>query len=247
LLKTESGTADTDGVSSEPHAAVREPLERGEAGASARRKYEKLHEARAQQARDKYGRLSGLYLAATDEPQSMRAWGLGANGEQRLGAYLDKIDDGSSVIVLHDRRIPGSSANIDHIAITRSGVYAVDAKNIKGKVQRIDRGGWLSTDRRLYVAGRDRTALVDGMTGQLSAIRSAIGRPLIEELELSVTGVLCFVEAEWPLFLARPLRLGSIWIEWSRSLAERLRSTGALSPEDVRRLAVHIGQALPSA
>ena len=175
------------------------------------------------------------------------AAGMAVNGEQRLGAFLDSLDDDASVIVLHDRRVPGTKTNIDHIAITCSGVYAVDAKNYKGKVRRVDRGGWLSTDRRLYVAGRDRTKLVDGMSGQLKAIRTAIGQPLIEELGLSVTGVICFVEAEWPLLFAKPLRLGSIWIEWSKSLAKRLRGAGALSPEDVRRLAAHIGHALPSA
>ncbi len=37
--------------------------------------------------------------------------------------------------MLHDRRIPGSRANIDHIAIATSGVWVIDAKRYKGKVQ----------------------------------------------------------------------------------------------------------------
>jgi hypothetical protein len=35
--------------------------------------------------------------------------------------------------VLHDRRIPGTQANIDHIAITSTGIYVIDAKRHVGK------------------------------------------------------------------------------------------------------------------
>lgn len=194
-----------------------EPLERGNAGASARRKHQRLHEARATKARERLGRLSGLYLAVTDDPQSTHAWGIGSNGERRLGAFLDSLNDDASVVMLHDRRVPGSRANIDHIAITRSGVYAIDAKNYTGKVQRVDKGGWLSSEERLHVGGRDRTRLVAGMRSQLAAIRTAIGEPLVAELGLTMSGVLCFVDAEWPLF-AKPFKLGGVWIEWAESL-----------------------------
>ncbi len=45
-------------------------LDRGTAGASARRRYERLHEQREQAARDRLGkRLGGLYLALSTEPQ----------------------------------------------------------------------------------------------------------------------------------------------------------------------------------
>ena len=39
-----------------------------------------------------------------------------------------------SIAVLHDRRIPGSKANIDHIAITAAGIWVIDAKRYKGDV-----------------------------------------------------------------------------------------------------------------
>lgn len=75
---------------------------------------------------------------------------------QLLGEYLETLHDERSVIVLHDRRIPGTRSNIDYIAITRSGgVWAIDAKNYTGKVQRVDKGGRLSTDFHLYVGRRD--------------------------------------------------------------------------------------------
>ena len=111
-------------------------------------------------------RLGGLYLALSDEPQSTVAWGSAARANGLLGEYLESLHDGARVIVLHDRRIPGSRANIDHIAICRSGIYAIDAKNYTGKVQRIDKGGWFSTDAALRRQARLREARArDGETG----------------------------------------------------------------------------------
>jgi hypothetical protein len=59
-------------------------LDRGVPGASARRRYERLHTAREQQARDKFGRLSGVYLALTNDPQSTAAWAQGSRGDMIL-------------------------------------------------------------------------------------------------------------------------------------------------------------------
>jgi hypothetical protein len=178
-------------LDAEEAPAGRPPLARGEAGGSARRMYECLHERREKRAREKLGRLSGIYLALTDDPQSTRAWGVGSSGERRLGAYLDALDDDESLIVLHDRRAPGTRANIDHLAISRAGVFVIDAKNYTGKVQKIDRGGWFSSDARLYVGRRDCTNLVAGIRKQVEAVRNALGPAVIAELSPSVTSVPC--------------------------------------------------------
>jgi hypothetical protein len=223
-------------------------LERGTAGASARRRYERLHEQREQAARNRLGkRLGGLYLALSTEPQSTVAWAQGARGERLLGEYLEKLHDDSTVIVLHDRRIPGSRANLDHIAITRSGeVWAIDAKNYTGKVQRIDKGGWFSTDERLYVGRRDCSKLVAGMAKQVNAIKSAIGEPVMQEFDVTIRAALCFVDAEWSLF-AKPFALDGVWVGWAKALGTPLQAEGALGPEQVQLLARRVAEALPTA
>src|SRR6266545_60432 len=104
--------------------------------------------------------------------------------------------------------------NIDHLAISRSGVFVIDAKNYTGKVQQIEKGGWFSTDLRLYVGRRDCTTLVSGMGKQVDAIRTALGQPVMEEFQVEVRAALCFVDAEWSLF-ARPFQLGGVWVGWS--------------------------------
>jgi hypothetical protein len=221
-------------------------LDRGTAGASARRRYERLHEQREQVARDRLGkRLGGLYLALSTEPQSTVAWAQGARGERLLGEYLEKLHDDTTVIVLHDRRIPGSRANVDHIAVTREGgVWAIDAKNYTGKVERIDKGGWFSTDERLYVGRRDCSKLVGGMAKQVEAIKHALCEPVMQEFDVTVKAALCFVNAEWSLF-AKPFALDGVWIGWAKALGTRLQAEGALAPEHLRLLARRVAEALP--
>jgi hypothetical protein len=249
LIATDSGATphspDAHPTPAEP-PPKKKPLDRGTAGASAAREWARRHEQREQQARDRYGRLSRIYLGLTNDPQATQAWAVGTNGERALGSLLSKLDDDSSVIVLHDRRIPRSRANIDHVAITRNGIHVIDAKNYTGKVQRVDRGGWFSSDLRLYVAGRNRTPLISAMEKQVDAIRAAMGQPLLEEFELRVRPALCFVAADWSLF-AKPFEIGGVWVGWGNALADRIREDGPLAPEHVRAIAERVAAALPPA
>ena len=52
------------------------------------------------------------------EPLRAHEWEQGASGERIVGARLDRID---GIEVLHDRRVPGTRATIDHIAIGPGG------------------------------------------------------------------------------------------------------------------------------
>jgi hypothetical protein len=52
-----------------------------------------------------------------------------------LGAALDRLRS-ETLAVLHDRLIPGSNANIDHLAIGRAGVFVIDSKRYTGQVER---------------------------------------------------------------------------------------------------------------
>ena len=58
------------------------------------------------------------------ESQPTAAWKVGAEGEVRVAEVLASA---SGIEVLHDRLVPGSRANIDHIAVGPSGVFVIDA------------------------------------------------------------------------------------------------------------------------
>ncbi len=177
----------------------------GTAGSSARREFERRKAAREQRIRAKHPKLGGLILALSDEPQSTTAWDTGALGEERLGSRLN-ASESATCRVLHDRRMPGSRANIDHLAVTPTGVYVIDAKRYKGRPQLRVEGGLLRQRvDRLVVGGRDCTKLVDGVLKQAEVVRSVVGD------RIPVHGVLCFVDADWPLiggsFVTREVRV----------------------------------------
>jgi hypothetical protein len=127
----------------------------GIAGASARREFERRKAKREERVRAKHTKLGGLILAISDEPQSTAAWDVGALGEERLGKGLDQLAS-DRLRLLHDRRIPKSKANIDHLAVTASGVYVIDAKKYRGRPHlRIDGGLFRPRVERLLVGSRD--------------------------------------------------------------------------------------------
>jgi hypothetical protein len=99
----------------------------GVAGWSARREYERRKARDEARLRQRWGKLGGMAVALSDEKQSTKAWATGAVGEERLGARLDSLASDTNA-ALHDRRIPGSKANIDHIAVTTAGIWVIDAK-----------------------------------------------------------------------------------------------------------------------
>lgn len=177
--------------------------------------------------RQKWGKFGGIAVALSDEKQSTKAWATGAVGEERLGARLDSLIS-ESIAVLHDRCIPGSKANIDHIAVTTAGIWVVDAKRYKGKPELRVEGGILRPRvEKVLVGRRDCTKLVDGVLKQVELVRDLVG-------EVPVTGALCFVEADWPL-IGGAFTTRGVHALWPKRLAKLLtEAAGAVEVVAVR-------------
>jgi hypothetical protein len=188
--------------------------EPGVAGGSARREYERRKAKDEERLRAKWGRFGGIAVALSDERQSTAAWEKGAVGEERLGARLDALAS-DDVAVLHDRRIPNSKANIDHIVITRAGVWVIDAKRYRGRPELRVEGGLLRPRVETLLVGRRHcTDLVDGVLKQVELVREvAEGVP--------ITGVLCFVEADWPL-IGGAFTTRGVHVLWPKRLVSLL-------------------------
>ena len=172
-----------------------------------------------------------LKLLAT--PQHIDAWRSGAAGERAVGARLDKLRT-AGVLTLHDRRVPGRRANIDHIAVSSAGVFVIDTKNVSGKVS--------PTRNGLRVAGRRRDQMISGVQGQIAVVRQ-----VLDDQSLSpdaIRGVLCFTRAELPWLRPSP---GGIALMNPRGLERKLRGPGTLSPAQVRDFATVLAQRLPMA
>lgn len=214
-------------------------LDRGVAGRSAEERYERLHARREQRIEEKWGRFAGLAKVLSEDPQSTTAWARGANGERRVGARLDDALDDTG-IVLHDRRIPGSRANIDHLAVAASGVWIVDSKRYSGTVQRRNVGGWLRPDVRLRVGRRDCTQALEGVTWQRDNVERALG-----DEDVPLEAVLCFVDSDWGWF-AKPFRFDNVWVTWPKELCRMVLRTGPLNAEDVERIARRLARCFPT-
>ena len=135
---------------------------------------------------------------------------------------------------LHDRRLPGSKANIDHLVVTASGVWVIDAKRYSGRVAKVDKGGWFRTDMRLTVGGRDRTKLIGGVHKQVGHVQAALAE--VPGDEPPVHGALCFVDADWALF-RKPMTFDGVLVTWSKALRKRLVEDGPVDEE--HRAAIH--------
>ncbi|MBO0901149.1 NERD domain-containing protein [Cellulomonas sp. zg-ZUI222] len=215
-------------------AAGMAPVDPGTAGSSARREYERRAAGREARIREAHPRLGGLILALSEEPQSTTAWARGARGEELLGARLDTLA-AQQVRVLHDRRIPRTRANIDHVAVGPTGVHVIDAKRYTGRPSREVEGGLFRPRvEKLVVGRRDCTRLVDGVLRQVDLVVSALrDRGLTE---VPVTGTLCFIEADWPL-VGGSFVIRDVAVVWPKKLAERLTAPGSLGETEV--VAVH--------
>jgi hypothetical protein len=209
------------------------------AGASARREYERRRRAREDRVRERLGPLAGVVLTLSGEPAHQRAWATGAAGEVKLAEKLERWTADADVVLLHDRRVPGSSANIDHIAVGPAGVFVMDAKRYKGRIA-VERRGGLFTERteHLVVRGTDRSKLVDGIVRQVDVVRGALG----VHGDVPVRGVLCFVDGDWPLL--GTLEVRGIPVLPPRKAARLCSAPGSLCREQVRAVALTLAAAL---
>jgi hypothetical protein len=215
-------------------------LDVGTAGAAARREFERRKAARDERVRAKHPRLGGLLLAMSDEPASTTAWNVGALGEERLGKGLDALVS-DTIRLLHDRRSPRSKANIDHLAVTPSGVYVIDAKRYRGRPHLKIEGGILRPRvERLLVGSRDCTKLVDGVLKQVDVVRGVL------EDNAAVHGVLCFVDADWPL-IGGAFTTQGVQVLWPKKLYPQLQGEGSFAADVIAEIHRKFALSLPTA
>ena len=213
------------------------PIAAETAGASARREHERRTSRRAVGIRAAHPKMGGLILALSDDPQSTKSWAIGARGEELLAKRLDKLAD-RGVLLLHDRRIPGTRANIDHLAVCATGVHVIDAKRYQGRPQlRVEGGLFRPRIEKLLVGSRDRTELVLGVMKQVELVRRALDE---RHSAVAVHGMLCFIEADWPL-IGGAFSIAGIDALWPAKAQDRLLAegplTGQLAHEVHRQLA----------
>jgi Nuclease-related domain len=163
--------------------------------------------------------------------------GAGAGTARRLHALLHR----HGVVLVHHRRMPGSRANIDHLAIGPGGVTVIDAKRIRGRVKVRRAGGLFGESReRLLIAGREETGLVEAVCRQVAVVSELLGSGVV------VIGAMCFVESGGlPLFSSPTL--DGVRIAGLRGVARLARRDGPHTPSEVHEIAERLRASLPEA
>ena len=216
------------------------PLQRGEPGARLVREYERRKRNREHRTRDAHPRIGGLLLALQSAPQHESAFHQGAVAERAVADSLAMRTDSDRVITLHNRRMPSGRGDIDHLAIAPTGVWVIDTKDWKGKVE--IRASWFG-ESRLLIRGRDCTKLIDGLETQIAAVRAALDGSGCDDIK--VQGALCLTKADLPFLRTQALR-GHVLL-YRRALAKRLDADGPLSSVSIEHLARHLATLLPPA
>ena len=171
-------------------------------------------------------------------------WHKGAAGEYLMGVTLhERLANGE--VILTDRRLPGSQANIDHIVVASSGVWVIDTKNWEGKIsyKPVERG---SVKMRLTVGGADRTETIEEIYRQVIPVANQVGNPTVP-----IQPAIAFVECEWSTSLAlrnlfrKPIQHERVWISPPRMLTKMIVRPGPLNPESVQRIGYLLDASLP--
>lgn len=166
------------------------------------------------------------------------AWSKGEEGEVTLGQMLDRkrLTD-RDIEVLHDRAIPGSKANIDHIVVAASGVFVINAKKWSGKIE--VKAPMIGKDR-LLVGGRDRTKKVESVADEGKEVRLAL------DYDMPVRSALCFAEGQWAS-VWRTTWVNGVLVASPSGLLRRLSKRGQVAAGRRELVARQLADAFPEA
>lgn len=173
------------------------------------------------------------------KPTEAPRWLQGAQAEERTAQALKPLKS-LGWWIGHDRSIPKSKANLDHVLIDPCGKFIVyvdtKALHAKGAVIRLDEG------LRLMYGPWDQTSKVRTVEWEAKRLHEEIGLPVVPVI--SVDGG--DVQGQRPGFI----QMGGTYVISSKLLVTALsamQSAGKPDPRRVRQVADRVNTAFPSA
>jgi hypothetical protein len=109
------------------------------------------------------------------------AWRRGAAGERRTARLLGPLER-QGWVVLHDLAVPGSPANLDHLVIGPGGVFVVDSKQYRGRLQ-------LDPSGRLWHGRYPLTAVLRAVSFEADRAARILADPQVVVPIVAVHGV----------------------------------------------------------
>jgi hypothetical protein len=138
--------------------------------------------------------------------------------------------------ILLDQTIPGTRSKIDHIVVAPSGVWIIDSKVWKGKIE-YKAKSLSSTEYQLFVDGIDRTSKVEAIYNLVIPVAQ-----LIDDHEVQVHSAIVFIDGDWSaaqslrIVRDKPHQHLGVWITWPRALYKMISAPGPLDASDITRV-----------
>jgi Nuclease-related domain len=208
-------------------------LQAGVAGASAQRQYQRRMASIAG------GNLDLRNM--TIESQRIRAWAVGATGEQAVAHLLSGV---AGIRVLHDRRVRGRAANVDHIVVSPAGVFVIDTKYFAGLVRIVTRTLHGRTDYGLLVGGRDRSHAVENVACVCIDVQRVLESVGHELDYVPIEPVLCFIDAD-RLSFRTPTAFRGVTLVGTNSVKRLITRSQLLSAGEIERVSRILSIAFP--
>lgn len=155
-------------------------------------------------------------MSADASPEA-DCWERGAAGEELTAQLLAPLAD-VGWVVLHDRRVPGSSANIDHLAIGPGRVFVIDTKAWRGEVRLLGDGG-------IWYGHVPFDEVLDPLSWEAAEVAFRLARRLDQPVE--VQPVLCL---HGPRLPTDPLRIADVLVVTGATLLPSLLGAEFTSP-----------------
>jgi hypothetical protein len=175
--------------------------------------------------------------AALREARARRdpKWTKGAAGEYLMDLSLhNHVHDGA--VILTDRGLPDTKSNIDHIVVARSGVWIIDAKTWRGKIE-YKSTSMFGMEKRLYVGGTDRTSSVESIFKLVIPVAQ-----LINDKTVPIKPALVFIDGDWSdsatarIVSSRPYQHLTVLISWPKAIWKKINEPGPLDITAIERV-----------
>jgi len=147
-------------------------------------------------------------------------------------------------VILTDRQVPGTKSNIDHIVVAPSGVWIIDSKVWKGKIE-YKSATMMGTAKRLFVGGKDRTSAVEAIYNLVIPVAQTIG-----DRSVPIKPALVFIDGDWSdasagrIITSKPYQHLSVWISWPKAIWRKINEPGPLDPDAIKQIGADLDAAL---
>nr|WP_024126513.1 nuclease-related domain-containing protein [Streptomyces sp. FR1]AHE39132.1 NERD domain protein [Streptomyces sp. FR1] len=117
---------------------------------------------------------AALIVGSCRTSPGRNSWAIGAAGERRTARLLFPLTWTRRYAVLHDRAVPKSRANLDHLIVGRSGLIYVDTKNWTSVTSKVR----VKSNGQLWYGDYSQGPAVATVRWEAEQVRRVLGWPV---------------------------------------------------------------------